>query len=627
MDMAARFCKRLNLNEEGTDYFCNLVDLARVKSKEAKGVVQYRMKKVLSRMALGFLIFLVFCHGESFAEPVGDRPGTGWGTSPTFEEGYRDAIEGISSRCERKWDCPSQDPYKRGYKLGYQKGIRELKDQGIRPLIDSPGKTIGSDFNGDGIHDVIIGAYKDDNGGLNEGAAYVIYGASTLSGTKDAANSDEDVTIFGKTSYEQLGFSVASAGDVNGDGMDDILVGANEPVDTSGFAYLFFGSTSLSATLDLAGLSSPDLTVIGNGSAERMGDSVSAAGDLNGDGFDDIIVGSSLDKTGGGLNSRGAAYVIFGAGNLSGTYNMSGGVQSPDLSIIGKANSDALGESVSGAGDVNGDGFDDLIVGAYANNDGGTDDEGAAYVFFGASNLSGTKNLGGTASADVTFLGKASNDFLGRSVSGAGDVNGDGFDDLIVGAPDGTGIAYVIFGASNLSGTKDFGGTASADVTVLGKALTDLLGRSVSGAGDVNDDGFNDIIVGAPQNNDGGTDDEGAAYLFFGASDLSGTKNLGGTASADVTFLGRTANDFLGRSVSGVGDVNADGIPDMIIGATHEDRGAGDAGAAYVIFGSTTISGTKDLGGLASADATLIGSGGSDYLGLSVGGGRSNPGP
>jgi len=144
---------------------------------------------------------------------------------------------------------------------------------------------------------------------------------------------------------------------------------------------------------------------------------------------------------------------------------------------------------------------------------------------------------GGVQSADVTILGKAATDYLGFHVSGAGDVNGDGFDDIIVGAYQnddctagtGCGAAYIFFGTSSFSGTKDLGGSQSADVTILGKAGADYLGFHVSGAGDVNGDGFDDIIVGARGNNDGPGNTAGAVYIFFGASDLSGTKSLGGS--------------------------------------------------------------------------------------------------
>jgi len=229
----------------------------------------------------------------------------------------------------------------------------------------------------------------------------------------------------------------------------------------------------------------------------------------------------------------------------------------------------------------------------------------------------------------VTILGKASGDNLGFNVSGAGDVNGDGFDDIIVGArlnndggSNNEGAAYIIFGASNLSGTKSLGGADSADVTILGKAASNFLGRDLSGVGDVNDDGFDDIIVGAINSGDGG-----AAYIFFGASDLSGTKSLGGGQSADLTILGKGVSDFLGRSVSGLGDVNADGLPDIIVGAYgNNDGGSNNEGAAYIFFGATNLSGTKDTG-TADEDVRILGKAATDFLGIGVGGGRSNPGP
>jgi len=219
---------------------------------------------------------------------------------------------------------------------------------------------------------------------------------------------------------------------------------------------------------------------------------------------------------------------------------------------------DSPGNSIGS--DFNGDGIHDFIVGARGNADGGAA-AGAVYVFFGASNLSGTFDMGGgVQSADVTIIAKAG-DRMGQTVSVAGDVNGDGFDDIIVGArenDDGAynaGAAYIFFGSTSLSGTKSLGGGQSADVTILGKATFDSLGLNASGAGDVNGDGFDDFIVGAYKNNDGGTDDEGAVYIFFGASDLGGTKALGGAQSADVTILGKAVNDFLGESVSSAGDV------------------------------------------------------------------------
>jgi len=368
---------------------------------------------------------------------------------------------------------------------------------------------------------------------------------------------------------------------------------------------------------------------LGKAIFDRLGSGVSSAGDINGDGFDDIIVGAQNNND-GGSDDEGAVYIFFGSATLSGTKSL-GAAESADVTILGKATRDRLGISVSSAGDVNGDGLDDIILGAYQNDDGAASYSGAAYIFFGASNLSGTKSLGGGQSADVTILGKAANDRLGKSVSGAGDVNGDGFDDIIVaayqnddGGSNAEGAAYIFFGASNLSGTKDTG-NADEDVRILGKAASDQLGYDVSGAGDVNGDGIDDVIVGAVANDDA-ANQAGSAYIIFGSTTLSGTKDTG-TADEDVRFLGKAATNYLGVSVSSVGDVNSDGISDIIMGAYGNSDGASTAGAAYIFFGSATLSGTKSLGGGQSADVTILGKAAMDELGYTVGGGRSNPGP
>ncbi|MEK7791272.1 MAG: integrin alpha, partial [Deltaproteobacteria bacterium] len=196
----------------------------------------------------------------------------------------------------------------------------------------------------------------------------------------------------------------------------------------------------------------------------------------------------------------------YGTASFSSTYRLDGaGV---DVTLLGKAALDNFGRGLSSGGDVNGDGFNDLVIGAYQNNDGGSDDEGAVYILYGHPNFASTIRTAG-AGADVTIVGKAINDFLGRTVSDAGDVNGDGFDDIIMGAygnNDGpgandAGAAYILYGSASLSQNYDIEG-AGVNVTLLGKAATDSLsydggggtGPGVSGAGDINRDGFDDII-------------------------------------------------------------------------------------------------------------------------------------
>lgn len=502
----------------------------------------------------------------------------------------------------------------------------------VEPLIDSPLKTTGSDFNGDGRHDFIIGNDLTDTGGN----AYVFLGAATLSGTKNFSTGDSsDFTVVGKAANDGVGRSVASAGDVNGDGIDDMWIGANLNDDGAadgGAAYLFFGLTTLGGTTqDLSAGASPDFTVLGK-AGDNLGRAVSGGGDVNGDGFDDLIAGAYFNDDSAG--DAGAAYVFYGSSTLSGTKNLASG-QNADFTILGKASTDRLGRAVSGGGDLNRDGFDDLWISAPNNDDGtsGGFQEGAAYVFFGASALSNTIRLNSGGSADMTVLGKAGSDYLGRSLSGGGDVNRDGFDDLIVGAEryngvgDNRGAVYVFFGSTSLSGTHDLFAGGTPDVTVIGRSNYDYLGNSVSGAGDIDDDGFDDIVMGAYRNDSGGSN-SGAIYVLYGSSSLSGTtKNLAGDSPAELTIMGKASGDDLGKGISNIGDVNVDGIADILGGAWRNDDGGSDSGAAYLFFGSTSrLTGTKRAAA-DSSDMTVVGKAALDELGGSVGGGRSNPGP
>jgi len=373
----------------------------------------------------------------------------------------------------------------------------------------------------------------------------------------------------GLAAGNEHGQSVAAAGDVNGDGYDDLVVGAPfhpvAGVGVAGAAFVYFGGPGADAV--------PDLTLTGAGANDQFGASVAGAGDVNGDGFDDVIVGA-LTNDAGGANA-GRAYVFFG-GLTPNT--------APDLVLTGAEAGDLFGRSVAGAGDVNGDGVDDVIVGAY-NNDAGGSNAGRAYVFFGGPGID--------AAPDLTVTGAAANDFFGFAVAGAGDVNGDGYDDLVVGAylndAGGTsaGRAYVFFGGAAPDATPD--------LVLTGEAAADQFGISVAGAGDVNGDGYDDVLVGAT-GNDAGASNAGAASVFFGGAAPD--------AAADLTVIGSAASDQMGRSVGGAGDVNGDGFDDLIVGAYLNDAGGASAGRAYVVFGGTAPDGVPDviLTGAAAGD-------------------------
>jgi len=396
------------------------------------------------------------------------------------------------------------------------------------------------DVNGDGYDDVIVGAYRNSDAGNNAGKAYVYHGSiSGLSPTPDWS-------VTGESAEDYFGYSVSTAGDLNGDGYDDVIVGAYKYGGSdNGKAYLFNGSSS--GLLNTYGWSKE-----GEAAYDKLGYCVDGGGDVNDDSFDDIIIGAPWN---GGSNN-GEAYVYHGSS--------SGPSETPDWSNIGENSNDEFGTSVSNAGDVNGDGYDDVIVGAIKNDDGGTW-AGKSYVYHGsASGLSPTP--------DWSDQGEAAQDQFGFSVSSAGDVNGDSYDDVIVGAIFNDGAAlnageiYIYHGsATGLSLTPDW--------SDLGEAMHDHFGNSISSLGDVNKDGYDDIIIGARYNDDS-ANDAGKVYLYSGS-------NSGISSHTTWSVNGESSGDSFGLSVSTAGDVNRDGYDDFIIGAPNSG-GSSNNGKAYV---------------------------------------------
>ncbi len=300
------------------------------------------------------------------------------------------------------------------------------------------------------------------------------------------------------------GSSVSSAGDVNGDGIDDIIIGAQRANSVRGQSYVVFGSSSgFNSSLNLSALNGTNGFVLnGINANDASGVSVSSAGDVNGDGIDDIIIGAPSTNFG-----TGQSYVVFGSSSgFNSSLNLSALNGTNGFKLNSMARGDESGESVSSAGDVNGDGIDDIIIGAL----GGRSGRGRSYVVFGnSSGFNSSLNLSALNGTNGFVLnGVAANDASGVSVSSAGDVNGDGIDDIIIGATagnSGTGQSYVVFGNSSgfnsslnlsaLNGTNGF--------VLNGINANDLSGKSVSSAGDVNGDGIDDIIIGAPAGNSG----------------------------------------------------------------------------------------------------------------------------
>lgn len=405
----------------------------------------------------------------------------------------------------------------------------------------------GGDFDGNGFGDLIVGA-PDFSGALAlQGRALVYFGGTVLD------DGIADGRVGSAQASGQLGHSVAT-GDLNGDGYADLASGAYG-YDGSG------GTNSGRVSIYLGGAAgfntTVDAQIDGSSAGMRLGGSV-AIGDINGDGYGDLIVGAPEYANGQAL--EGAVLIYFGA---AGAFNTTA-----DAVIESNQAGANLGFSVGYAGDINGDGYGDVLAGA-PNFDGTLPDEGQLSVYFGGSTFNTT--------IDAQMVGAQGSTYLGWSVAGVGDINGDGFADIAAG-----GIGFDDTGSSNAGVFRLFLGSANfdtvADAQIAGGQTDARLGSALAGAGDVNGDGYSDLIVGA-YDHDAGQVDEGRAYIYRGGAGAFSTTPLAVLESNQI-------NAGFGSAVAGAGDVNGDGYADVLVGAPEYDTvAANDEGAAFLYLG------------------------------------------
>ncbi len=411
-------------------------------------------------------------------------------------------------------------------------------------------------------------------------------------------NGIDGAAFNGITSKDDAGTSIA-IGDINGDNIADLIINApngDNGGSNAGETYVVFGTSSgFNSSVNLGSLNGTTGFVLNGIDANDVSGSGLAIGDINGDNIGDIIIGADAETTGN--SASGEAYVIFGKTTaFASSLDISDLIDGTSGFLLnGVDASDRAGTAVA-VGDINNDDVEDVIIGAKSADPNGSN-SGETYVVFGKTTAFGaTVELSGLdGSTGFKLNGVSGGDNSGEALA-VGDINNDNFDDVIIGAPNGdnggsnSGETYVVFGQASFSGSSvielsDLNGTTG--FVLNGQGGSDESGSAVA-SGDINGDGIEDVIIGAPKEHSP-SNDEGETYVYFGKttafdsaielSDLDG--------SIGFVLSGISTGDQSGGAVA-AGDVNGDGIGDVIIGARYGDPNNDGAGETYVLFGKTT---------------------------------------
>ena len=458
--------------------------------------------------------------------------------------------------------------------------ITILPEEGITDF----GSTVAcGDVNGDGFDDILIGVpiYNEFFEPVT-GYVYVIYGKENLLDTIDLGRYLESWTKIIGESESDIGSSLF-VGDVNSDGIEDCLIGAERTRSAGlferGAVYVLYGHQDGWGIEQHFSHESPGIRIFGENQGDHLGNSVTS-GDVNGDGLTDILMGApSMERPGIISTIPGGVFIVLQPQDAFDPLINLNAYQGDVIKVFGRNTNDRCGWDIA-AGNINQDGIDDFLIGAYKANP-HVRDEGEAYYIEGSTDLPPAIDLNTTESLNM-FQGDEFAEHMGYCIA-LGDLNGDGWGDFIFGSRQASndtlslaGRVRLVFGSSDTVGVMDFG-EEPPDVDILGGVANGQLGTTIC-TGHLNGDGIEDLIVGASIPLVTGATQSGRVYVFNGRDDWPDTINLL-SDTATVTIMGKHEGDWFGASVAS-GDINGDGVDDVVIGAPRVKS----TGRVFVVF-------------------------------------------